>query len=118
MAVHGGGESWINTIPPAPSVQKRSLLRVHTKNKDSGTAVGASGNLTRSITTGTTMTGTARGLGGRGVMTKPTWTLLPDVEDPAPRPCTVEQMQIEYLQEHLGLTLWAALQEAEDGIRP
>ena len=45
---------------------------------------------------------------------KPTWLGLPDLKDPAPRPCTVEADQVEYLQEHLGLTLWAALCERED----
>ena len=67
--------------------------------------------------TDTMMTGTAKGRGGRGAMTK-TWLGLDDLPDPAPRPCTVETDQVEYLQEHLGLTLWAALCEREDGIRP
>jgi hypothetical protein len=64
--------------------------------------------------TDTMMTGIAKDVGGKEVTTN-TWTLLPDIEDPPPRPCQVEQMQIEYLQEHLGLTLWAWLEEKLDG---
>jgi hypothetical protein len=40
--------------------------------------------------------------------------MLEDLPDPAPRPCMVEQDQVEYLQEHLGLTLWAWLEEKLD----
>ena len=47
-------------------------------------------------------------------MTKPDWLGLEDLPDPVPKPCTVEQDQVEYLQEHLGLVLWAALCERED----
>lgn len=47
-------------------------------------------------------------------MTRPTYLCIPDIEDPPTRPCQIEQMQIEYLQEHLGLTLWAWLEEKLD----
>lgn len=63
--------------------------------------------------TDTMTTGTAKDVGGREAMTN-TWTLLPDLEDPAPKPCTIESDQVEYLQEHLGLTLWAWLEEKLD----
>lgn len=67
--------------------------------------------------TDTTMIGTAKGLGGREAMTN-TWLGLEDLPDSAPRACTIETDQEEYMIEHLGLTLWAALCELEDGIRP
>ena len=81
-------------------MRKRSLLRVHTKNKDSGTVVGASGSSTRSITTDTTMTGTPRVRGGRGAMTN-TWLGLEDLPDPAPKVCSIEADQADYLKQSL-----------------
>jgi hypothetical protein len=43
-----------------------------------------------------------------------TWLGLEDLEDPAPRPCTVEADQEEYMIEHLGLTLWAWIEDKLD----
>lgn len=45
---------------------------------------------------------------------KPTHLLLPDLEDPLPRPCTVEQEQRENMIELIGLEMYGWLTQMED----
>lgn len=47
-----------------------------------------------------------------------TWTGLLDVEDPMPKPCTIAEDQVEYLQDHLGWVMYAWLQEMEEEDAP
>lgn len=44
---------------------------------------------------------------------KQTWTGLPEIKDPAPRSCTIEQDQEDYLIEKLGLVKWGELCQIE-----
>jgi hypothetical protein len=45
---------------------------------------------------------------------RPTWTLLEDLPDPAPKPCTVEQDQEDFLIEKIGLSKFGELCQMED----
>ena len=52
---------------------------------------------------------------------KPTWTGLPEIKDPAPRPCTIEEEQEAYLTERIGWANYVDLEfrlEAENAVRP
>lgn len=40
---------------------------------------------------------------------RPTYLLLPDLEDPPPKPCTVAQDQEEYLISRIGLSKFGEL---------
>lgn len=46
-------------------------------------------------------------------MDRPTWTYKPDLPDPKPKPCTIEQDQVNYLIERLGLAKWGDLCQME-----